>query len=138
MPEQMSADERLVITFFEVLSRGDLAALKEYFTSESSWEPMVRGIPGSGAHRGRDAIIDDFLAPIRGLFHDGDPKVHVDRVLGKDGMVFAETHATGRVRAGNKEYYNRYCWAFEIQDDKIRAIREYMDSAYVVRTLFEP
>lgn len=29
---------------------------------------MATGIPGAGEKKGRDVIIDQFLAPVRGLF----------------------------------------------------------------------
>ena len=125
-----------VVEFFATLSRGDLVHLKTFLTPDASWTPMVSGVPGEGAHVGRDAIIDGFLAPVRGLFEPGDPKVRIDQLSAQGSLVYAETHATGRVRANGKKYENRYCWAFEFQDGQIRTIREYMDSAYVMRTLF--
>lgn len=134
---QLTQNEQLVVDFFKVLSSGDLEKLRDYFTNESSWETMILDVPGAGAHKGQTGIIDGFLGPIRGLFCDGEPKVHIDRIVGRDNMVYAETHAVGRVRANNKEYRNRYCWAFELSGSRILAVREYMDSHYVMRTLFD-
>ena len=38
--------------------------------------------------------------------------------------------------SGNgNEYHNRYAWIFEIRDDKIYALREYMDSHYILKQL---
>jgi ketosteroid isomerase-like protein len=136
MADERDPNETLVVDFFATLSSGDLIRLKSYFLAEASWTPMVSGVPGAGTFVGPSAICDEFLGPVRGLFVAGDPKVFIDRMLAKGDVVFAETHAMGRIRANNAEYNNRYCWAFELQGGKIRAIREYMDSAYVARVLF--
>ena len=77
-----------------------------------------------------EAIVDEFLAPVRGIFEDGDPKTFVDNIFGKGNIVCAETHGKGKLRNGN-DYANLYCWVIEIRDDQIYAIREYMDSLYV-------
>ena len=127
-----NASEQAVLDFFETLSTGDLVALAHHLHKDASWEPMVRDIPGAGRFDGRDMVINAFLAPIRGAFHPGDPKVHVDALVSDGDRVMAETHATGE-RADGKPYENRYAWAFELRGGKILNIREYMDSLYVAK-----
>lgn len=129
--------ERLVRNFFETLSRGDLEALRLLLHDEGSWEATGRTIPGAGITRGRDKIIDDFLAPVRGLFEPGDPKIRIDRIFSKGPWVAAETEASGKLSNG-KDYHNRYAWVIEIRDGKIFALREYMDTAYILQQLGEP
>ena len=127
-----NANEKAVLDFFETLSTGDLDALVPHLHEDASWEPMVKDIPGAAHYAGRDKIISEFLAPIRGAFRAGDPKSIVD-VLASDGdRVMAETHASGQ-RADGKPYNNRYCWSFELRDGKVLNIREYMDSLYVAK-----
>ncbi|MGZ3272505.1 MAG: nuclear transport factor 2 family protein [Caulobacteraceae bacterium] len=127
-----NANEKAVVDFFETLSTGDLVALAGRLHEDASWEPMVKDIPGAGRHAPRDRIINEFLAPIRGAFREGDPKVHVDVLMSDGDRVVAETHATGQ-KADGKPYNNRYAWSFELRDGKILNIREYMDSLYVAR-----
>ncbi len=134
MADPQTDDERLVVDFFTVLSSGDLERLRGMLTPDASWTVMVREVPGAGAHSGRDTIIDEFLAPVRGLFEDGDPKVQVNSLVSRPGFVMAETVAKGRLRDG-RTYDNRYCWGVETEGGKIKALREYMDSHYIV-TLF--
>lgn len=128
-------NERLVLKFFETLSSGDLARLREFFHDDATWTPMVRGIRGEGVHRGKAGIIDQFLAPVRGLFKPGDPKVLPDTIASKGSLVLVETRGLGHLADG-RTYENRYAWAVEIRDGKVFAVREYMDSLYVSR-LFE-
>ncbi|MGH3291406.1 MAG: nuclear transport factor 2 family protein, partial [Trebonia sp.] len=71
----MSDPKDVVRRFFGTLSTGDFTALGEFFTDDSVWQvnDVARDLP---AQRGRKAIIDDFLQPVReGLFERGDPKV---------------------------------------------------------------
>jgi ketosteroid isomerase-like protein len=124
--------EKAVLDFFETLSSGDLDALARLMDEDASWEPMVTGIPGAGVHQGRDKVIKEFLAPVRGTFRPGDPKVFVDALVSDGDRVMAETRASGQ-RADGKPYDNRYAWAFELRAGKILRVREYMDSLYVAR-----
>jgi ketosteroid isomerase-like protein len=87
----------VVRRFFATLGTGDFAAIGEFFTDDSVWQvnDVARGLP---AQRGRTAIIDDFLQPVReGLFAPGDPKVEIRRLIGEDDWVVAETTARGTV-----------------------------------------
>lgn len=126
--------EMLVREFFETLSSGDLEALRQRIHPDGSWEATSGSIPGAGITRGRDSIIDDFLAPVRGLFLPGDPKIKILRIFAKGDWVAAETEADGQL-ANGKPYHNRYAWIIEIRDDQVCVLREYMDSAYILKQL---
>jgi uncharacterized protein len=127
-------NELLARRFFETLSTGDLESVRPLLHVDASWEATGRTIPGAGITRGRDKIIDEFLAPVRGLFEPGDPKINVVRVFSKDEWVAAETEGIGML-ANGKDYHNRYAWIIEVRDDKIYALREYMDTAYILQQL---
>lgn len=123
-------NERLVRNFFAVLSTGELDNIRATLHPDASWTPMVTSVPGVGVHKPRDVIVDEFLASVRGLFEDGDPKTTVNNIFCKGNVVCAETRALGKMKNGNT-YDNLYCWVIEVKEDLIYAIREYMDSAYV-------
>jgi ketosteroid isomerase-like protein len=127
-----SENEKLVRRFFEeALNTGDLEKIRPYFHPDATWTPMTSmSIPGAGVHRGRKGIVDEFLAPVRGLFVDGDPKNTIQNLFGKGDYVLVETHGTGTFRNG-RTYDNRYAWIVQIKDNMIFAIREYMDTAYI-------
>lgn len=126
-----ATNEQLVRNFFATLSTGDLELIRATLHPEASWTPMVKNVPGAGVHAPRDVIVDEFLAPVRGIFEDGDPKSIVLNVFAKGNIVCAETNGRGKLRNGN-EYNNLYCWVIEIKDGLVYAIREYMDSHYVM------
>ena len=124
-------NEQLVREFFATLSTGDLEALRRLIHPDGSWEVMATSVPGAGRTDGGDAVIDDFLAPVRGMFEPGDPKIDVKRTFSAGNIVAAETEATGELNNGN-HYHNRYAWMIEIRDDKVCHLREYMDTAYIL------
>lgn len=123
-------NENLVRNFFAVLSTGDLEKIRATLHPDASWTPMVKNVPGTGVHTPRDVIVDEFLAPVRGMFEEGDPKTTVNNIFSKGSLVCAETRAVGKLSNGNT-YDNLYCWVIEVRDDLIYAIREYMDSQYI-------
>lgn len=124
-------NEELVRKFFAVLSTGELENIRATLHPDASWTPMVKAVPGAGVHKPRDVIVDEFLAPVRGMFEAGDPKTVVNNIFCKGNVVCAETRATGKLSNGN-DYDNLYCWVIEVRDDLIFAIREYMDSHYTM------
>lgn len=126
-----NANEQLALDFFTALSSGDLDKLRPFLNENSVWEPMVKDIPGAGAYKG-NAIIDEFLAPVRGMFADGDPKVHVQTIFSDGDFVAVESYSDGKLQDG-RTYYNRYSWVFRMNNGKIGTLHEYMDSHYVAR-----
>ena len=66
MSDSETGNDRLVRDFFATLSTGDLEALRALLHPDGSWEVMGLTIPGAGLTEGRDAVIDEFLAPVRG------------------------------------------------------------------------
>ena len=126
--------EQLVLDFFRILSTGELEAIRATLHPQATWRPMVEGVPGAGTHGPRDKIVDEFLAPVRGLFVPGDPKTIVDRMVSTGDTVMCESRGVGTLLDG-RPYVNRYAWSIDVRDGRIHAIREYMDSHYVA-TLF--
>jgi ketosteroid isomerase-like protein len=127
-PEQ---NEQIVRNFFKVLSTGELENIRKTLHADASWTPMVKSVPGAGVHAPRDVIVDKFLAPVRGLFEDGDPKTTIDNIFAKGNVVCVESRGHGKLRNG-KIYDNQYCWVIEVKDGLVWKIREYMDSHYVM------
>ncbi len=129
-----TTNERLVRVFLETLSSGDLEKLRPQIHADGSWDATGTSIPGAGITQGRDKIIDELLAPVRGLFVPGDPKITILRIFAKNEWVAAETEAHGQL-ANGKRYDNRYAWIFEIREGKVYAVREYMDTGYILTQL---
>jgi ketosteroid isomerase-like protein len=130
MPDDVRSDPKDVLRrFFATLSTGDFDAIGEFFGDDTVWmvNDVARGFP---SERGRRAIIEDFLQPVReGLFEPGDPKIEVVRMIGEGDWVVAETIGRGKLRNGNS-YENSYVFVVQVDGERVRYLREYMDTAY--------
>jgi len=130
MPDVRASGPKDVLRrFFATLSTGDFEAIGEFFGDDSVWmvNDVARGFP---SERGRRAIIEDFLRPVReGLFEPGDPKVEVVRMIGEGDWVVAETVGRGKLRNGNT-YENSYVFVAQVSGERVTFLREYMDTAY--------
>ncbi len=125
-------NERIFLKFFETLSSGDLERVRDLFHEDAVWQVQVKGIAGEGSHRGRKGIVDEFLAPVRGLFKPGDPTIELTSIASKGSLVIGESIGRGTFTDG-RPYENLYAWAIEIKDGKVYRLREYMDSFYVAK-----
>lgn len=135
--EQSGAKSEVVVrNFFDLLNAENLEGVRGLLTEDAAWLPQARDMPGAGEYRGRDVIVDQFLRPIRGMFAPGSPSNRILSIASNGELVLVETHGTGSLRDG-RPYDNHYAWAFELSVGKIRVIREYLDSYYIVR-LFQP
>ena len=127
MPEREGLVETVVRSFFETLSSGDLDGVGKMLHEQASWTIFAEGLPGAGTHEGREAIVEGFLRPVRRMFEPGDPKVAVENLVAAESWVAVE--ATGRGRFANgTPYRNTYAFFMEVEDGKVRTVREYMDS----------
>lgn len=131
MPDAAAEPKDVLRRFFATLSTGDYDAIGEFFGDDSVW--AVNNVAaGHPSERGRKAIIEDFLKPVRaGLFEPGDPKVEVVRMIADGDWVAAETIARGRLRNGNS-YENCYAFVAQIIGDQLLYLKEYMDTSYAL------
>lgn len=131
----MSADQNkeLVTKTWRAFISGDLDGALANMSDEISWV-----IPGnlpnvSGLKRGKDAIRSfgknaqvAFPAGLKSEIH----KVHAT----DDNTVVLELTNQGKA-ANGKDYRNEYCFIFEVENGKVRRIREYVDLLTVKETL---
>ena len=132
MVKANNENEQAYLKFFETLSSGDLEKIRATFHDDAVWQVQVKGIIGEGSHRGKKAIVDEFLAPVRGMFKPGDPKLNITSVASQGSLVIGEIEARGTF-ADERPYENLYVFALEIKDGKVYRLREYMDSLYVAK-----
>jgi hypothetical protein len=132
MVKAINESERVFLKFFETLSSGDLDKIRAAFHDDAVWQVQVKGIAGEGSHKGKKAIVDEFLAPVRGMFKPGDPKLTITSIASQGPLVIGEAQGRGTFTDG-RPYENLYAFAIEIKDGKVYRLREYMDSFYVAK-----
>ncbi len=125
----MGANADLVLTTWSAFLKGDVKAAFANLHDDATWT-----IPGlnpelSGVRRGKAEIIG-FLRGVVKLFPSG-LESEVKKVHEAGNTVIVEltnrsTTATGR------PYENEYCFVWELEGGKVRAIREYVDTEKAV------
>jgi ketosteroid isomerase-like protein len=121
--------ERTVMAFFQALGAGDFAAARQVMAPNMSWKVMGTGVPGAGEHIGPDAIFAA-IAPIRALFAPGSPVITLRTLTSNHRTVVMETHGGGLLKDG-RVYDNQYVMSLDVEDGRVFALREYMDTFYV-------
>lgn len=125
----------VVLAFIEAINRNDVPAALEYLAEDATWwlPPALPGV--GGTHRGRDAILRDFMVPVAALFQPGSLRIEPVGTTVEGERVAVEWVARARSTA-DAPYENHYHVLFEVRDGRILAVREYLDALTVQRTLF--
>jgi ketosteroid isomerase-like protein len=130
----MSAEQNaeLVRKTWQDLLGGKIDEALANMSDEVSW--LVPGnVPNvSGVKRGKDEV-RKFVGGIGRSFPQG-LQTEIRKTHAAGDSVIVELTNRGKAFNG-KDYENEYCFVFEIEGDKIRRIREYVDMHKVVQTL---
>jgi uncharacterized protein len=127
-------NKKIVLGFVEALSTGNVEAAKAAVADDATWW-IPGSLPVSGTHHGKKAIFEDFLGQAQGLFQPNSLSIQVRSAIGEGDNVAVEWIARGKSAKG-KNYENYYHLMFEVRNDKIQAIREYVDTLYAKEVLF--
>ena len=127
----MSPDrKRLAREFLAALEPRDRPALEALFAPDARWViPRSAPEPYAGVHRGSARILDLMLGASEHAFAPGTHRIE-ERCLATEGdVVFAEVRMTARSPRGS-DYENFYVFVFEFDGDRIRELREHVDTRY--------
>ena len=128
--------KQVVQRYLDALVQGDIATIRASFAEDATW--TIHGeLPIAGPWEGRDRIVDDFLGRVGGsLFEPGSQSFEFPTLIAEGDTVALEWRVSARTARG-AAYENAYCGFFVVRDGRIRAVREYLDSGYAARTLFD-
>lgn len=123
----------LVTQTWTAFGKGDVKAAFANMSDNISW--LIPGdLPGvSGLKRGKDEILK-FMAGVGGRFPEG-LQSEIRKTYCDGDTVIIELTNRGKVVNG-KNYENEYCFVFELEDGKIRRIREYVDTEKAKNIIF--
>jgi uncharacterized protein len=124
----------VVLEYVEALQRGDADAVRDSFAEQATWW-LSGELPLSGTWRGRDQILDEFLASAMQYYDPDTVSIEVTNVVAEGEQVALEWITRGRTASGN-DYENFYSAIFVVRDDRIQAVREYTDTLYASNVLF--
>ncbi len=133
MTDPNTEETRELVNLFWQKMGGDWATVcafaEQHFAEDLEWSAMGTGVPGAGAQRGREAVLQ-LLGSIRGLFEPGHFHGEVIHMLVDGCWAAAETRVSALMRDGRR-YENRYSFFIQVSGRKIRVVREYFDTYYV-------
>jgi uncharacterized protein len=130
----MSAEQNkeLVTKTWQALAGGDIKTAFNNMADNVSWLIPGNG-PVSGLKRGKEEIMT-FMSGIGQVFPEG-LKSEIRKTYADGDAVIIELTNRGKVSNG-KFYENEYCFVFEVENGKIRRIREYVDTQKAQSILF--
>jgi uncharacterized protein len=128
-------DTRAVVErYVAAVEAGDEGAIRDSFAGPATWR-LFGDMPMSGTWRGRDTIVDEFLAGALGHYEPGSIRLEITAIVADGDRAVVEWTSRARTRRG--EPYENFCvGVFTVRDGKIQSVREYMDTAYATRMLF--
>lgn len=126
----ISRTKEFIQSFFEAMSEGDTDAIVNAYHPEGRVETMGNTlISGS---RGLDEI-KSFAPAVLESFPN-KLKFTIKSITAEDNRVAVEAESTGEHVSG-QHYNNQYHFLFELKDEKIYRLKEYMDTELVTDIL---
>jgi len=123
----IETNKELVTNFWSAFAKGDIKTAFASLSDEVSW--LIPGnLPISGLRKGKPEILN-FARHAAKMFPSG-LKSELRRIYGDGDTVLIEMVNRGQLFNG-RDYENDYCFVFEIENGKIRRVREYVDTQKV-------
>jgi ketosteroid isomerase-like protein len=127
----MSTQENVQIVkdFFAAIGRGDKQGLLALSAEDIEWIIPGEDWPLAGTHRGHAGLED--------LLHTASETVETSteprEFVAQGDRVLVIGFATGRIKATNKTFENRWVFDITVKNGKLTNIREYVDTQALAR-----
>ena len=92
-------------------------------------------LPISGTWKGRETILNDFLATALSYYEPGSVRLEITTMIAEGDRVALQWTSRARTRDG-RPYENGCIGAFTVRDGRIQSVREYMDTLYASEAAF--
>jgi ketosteroid isomerase-like protein len=128
------ANKQLVQRYLRAMSSGD-PALPDLLTDDVTWW-VPPSSPLGGLREGKAQVLA-LMASGVGLYDMSVPfEIEIEALVADGEWVAVQMVMTARTAKG-QPYRNFYHFAFRVRDGKICAVKEYVDTLYAQRMLFE-
>src|SRR5262249_46247347 len=122
MTEQ--ADTKTVAAqYVAAVQAGDKNAIRDLFAQDATWT-LASALPIAGVWKGRNAIIDEFLATAMSHYEPGSVSLEITGMIAEDDQLVLQWTSRARTRDG-RPYENGCIGVFTIRDGRIQDVREY-------------
>ena len=121
-------NKNIVLSFFENSNRGNLDASVELLSDGLIWTGVGTS-KFSGTHKGKEKVLQDLIGPLFSSLKQGIYTTVENMIAEGDSVVI---RATGKAETlEGKDYNNKYCFIFRIEQGKICEVVEYCDTALI-------
>jgi ketosteroid isomerase-like protein len=128
------ANKALVRRFFDAMRAGD-ASLPELLSDDASWW-VPPSSPLGGTYAGRERVLALMGSGVS-LYDASVPfAIEIEQMVAEGDWVAVQMVMAARTAKG-ADYRNHYHFAFRVRDGRICAVKEYVDTLYAQRMLFE-
>jgi ketosteroid isomerase-like protein len=128
------ANKQLVQRYLRAMSSGD-PALPDLLTDDVTWW-VPPSSPLGGLREGKAQVLA-LMASGVGLYDMSVPfQIEIEALVADGEWVAVQMVMTARTAKG-QPYRNFYHFAFRVRGGKICAVKEYVDTLYAQRMLFE-
>ena len=128
-------NKQLMERVFAQMAEGDGQPFMDALADDARWTVIGSG-PWSRTYEGKQAIVDQLMRPLFRQFAD-QYRAHATRVIAEGEVVVVEARGQATTRSG-KAYNQTYCYVFELEDGRVRALTEYIDTELVSQVLETP
>jgi uncharacterized protein (TIGR02246 family) len=125
----------VVRRYVAAVEAGDERTIRDLFAEDATWTLAAGNLPISGTWRGRDTILNEFLAIALSYYEPGSVSLEITGMLAEGDHVALQWTSRARTRDG-RPYQNDCIGVFTIRDRKIQCVREYMDTLYAHEVAF--
>jgi ketosteroid isomerase-like protein len=121
---------QLVQDFFAAMGSGDSQGLQALAAEDIEWIIPGKDWPLAGTHRGH-AGLADLLQKASETLETSYPEPH--EFVAQGDRVLVVGFATGRIKATNRAFEDRWVFAITVRNGKLTNIREYIDTQALAR-----
>jgi ketosteroid isomerase-like protein len=134
LDEGTARSKAVVLDYMNALTSGDFAALRGFFTPETTWT-LAGDLPVSRTWTGPDEILGEFVPAMVERLEPESLTLEFTGLIAEGDQVLAEWSDHALSRSGRP--YEQHCLAiFTIRDGRIAAVREYFDTLHAKNVLF--
>jgi uncharacterized protein len=135
---ETEASRSLVKRAFVIFAKRDAAEIAALFTPDAEWiappdNATAVALGGDSRMKGAEAIARFIATETRRLFRE--MALDLGSFYADGSHVVVEARLTARLLDGRR-YVNDYCFIFVCREDRIAAVREYMDTLSGHRQIF--
>jgi uncharacterized protein len=123
--------KEIVVSFYEQFESGNVEAALGFLDGKVSWvNPLPEQIPFSGSYNGITGVVE-YLQKLADTLDMGP--MELTRVVAEGDVVMVTGHESSKVKSSGLSYSMDWVHEFTVVEEKIVAVREYNDTAEMLK-----